>query len=493
MVENPVKEAVMESPVKEAVMESPAKEAVMESPAKEAVMETKPEKPPVDTKSEVLSKQGGFLFTKGMLSKKWYEVTWPGTHNFPKNLIKPSKYKKIYKKAKDLMKTLGGTIPKLEKEIDEMFANKDPNDVQKLKMLQDFYNAANKAGLWKYVEQGASLNPTGKSSIGQINFRDSWRTLGAMLKDSKRVVLLIDFLATKYPSVVSNYKFLKNGKATNKALLWLDYDPAIAAIQQPSKKSQIFSSFTLYANPNPGAYGSADKAAVQPLNDGLPLYLTGSKVAAELIKNPSWGAFFTYYQVQFYEPGINQPNATRQGMTVVDAANRVNYEKFKFTWSTQYAKTLHWDNHTMYSILAAKILKQSGLNLLTSKIDKSRSWGGTGETKAINSSPYDAWTSGQKTGGGSWEYAVVLDHTKSYTPKTLMLLAQNVASLQISGSTNGSKWVTLKSGNYTSVPGKLWKLFDLSNTKAYRYIRLELKRKNTNSPVLLHDVKVLGH
>ena len=90
----------------------------------------------------VVSKAGGFILSKGMMQKKWYEITWPGTHNSQaNNRERGTKTQYVYSyKAKEYIKKQFG--------LDIIARVNDVNSV-----IKAFNKSVGKVGLGKIKEE----------------------------------------------------------------------------------------------------------------------------------------------------------------------------------------------------------------------------------------------------------------------------------------------------------------------------------------------------
>lgn len=394
------------------------------------------------------------------------------------------KFEKAYKTIKNMIFQVKNALNHIQSELDEMKVNTDPSNTEKYEVMKQFYQACKQVGLWKFVEQGDALNPEINKSIFamQSAFDDNaWRSLREMQKSNKRLIFLMDFINTKYPSTTNNYKHQINGKKQKVSKHWTDYDPSIAVINPPAKAGKPLSSFTLYANPNPGNYGSGDRDAVKPLNEAMTLFLSGQNVVNKLsTMQPK--PYFTYYQVHFFEPGYNQPNPQRSGLTVVDAANRINFEKFGYKWTKRKAGNFYWNAQSTHLENLQKIHGISNAEPVEVEAKELSSGSTTRTAPMINHSPYDYYMkiinspdqfipidviefkvkNGQQIKLKAIAAIGFLEKSTSGVPQSII----------IKGSNDGKKWNKIFKG--IGGKGPLWKYLKINSTQGYRYFRIAM-------------------
>ena len=402
----------------------------------------------IDVATEVEIIKKGLDKIKSAAKKNWRDY-----------ILKPWRLVNLAKNIVDAVKDISGAYKRLSTEFNEMGANTDPSEANKIVMMTQFYNAAVSSGLWNYVAQPTEMTPVGKTALQNMKPNDNnWGTIGSMKSSGRRLVLLPDYSESKYASVVGNYK------VNNNTQNWMDFDPNNFKFKQPSKDGRNLSSFTVYPNPNPGVYGSADKAAVEPLNEAWPLYMAGMNVEDTLAaRREANDEHLSYYHIQFFEPGYN--NATtpvRKGLTVVDACNRINFEKFGYDWSeANVGSNLYWDDETYQTKMARKVLNNNSLYEMQPI---------SAPQNAIDNNPFT-----------NEDRVVKLNFGSPTAVKSLALLCSGeITTVAIYGSKDNATWVKLATGAYANHQGDFFKYINLWNVEdgKWKYIKATVNGTN---------------
>lgn len=500
----------------------------------------------------VFSDAGGFIMTCGMLKKQFYEIVWAGTHNSFANNDEPdvrtnyvyNYLGQISTKNQDdniqfqiesgvrligldliqgdnntffshgalsfgktgMEATLSSIATFLAAHPKEIlivnisfeednsdwwsFEDNSVGTSGRDEMMADFYTAAVSAGLWDYVVQGDLIVDTshGKSFVPNDA---NWPTIEEMINADERLILL-----PKGEAPFSLYASRTNDfKTTNDRNSWRDYNPDEADVQAPSKGDYTYSSYTIYVNPNPGNYTSADRDEVERTNEAVILYELGVKVQDDLATlSVVDGADYhlSYFQTNFYQGSLNHSSGKRKGLSVVDACNRLNFDRFAYKWSTfTVGDDLYWDELSCFAETAEMLWNTNGLEAI--RPSTYSDWGGSNQDQAVNEDFFDYWDSKNKNGGNDWDYDIYFDLGRARGVNgATFIVGGDLERIKFYGSNDKSNWSRLLGATDVSKgEGEgLWEYFQFDeNLGDYRYIyaRLDKAYSSSKEDIRLYD------
>lgn len=308
----------------------------------------------------VFNADGGFVITYGMLKRRFNEITFPGTHNsfagvganwtegtcknqgmtISEQLENGIRYIEF-----DLDNVLnvyhGGCIGDFNSRLEEVkgYAYHHPgqvilvriSDVHGLDSPPETYSRVNGRLEDTHLDDFIyNWDPTKeKSDVRRCYVPDPWPTLGEIIQSGRNVIFLHERAMHKVvdEGYCRHAQYGSGGDAMYTASIPEQFAANMLYWDPPQERQSNAPYRLLLTEVCPDGVGAGCKESASKNNDGRRLYQMAKRLEDEIMPD---NRVVNFINVDYF----NSSNAWHLPINVVDACNRLNYERFGIDWET---------------------------------------------------------------------------------------------------------------------------------------------------------------